>query len=531
MRTGLQRLSNELLKDILDYIEADPERSVSIDRRAYLSVESFRLPDPPLPLQAQDIANFRLTCRRFAELGVPYQFTKVATRFSRAGFQRLEKICSRPQLTKHTKKFSYIIPFFYVDGKSLRIVLGQEQSVNCAQGRDRVAELLRRAGVDLQSMDAGHFERKAEAQRTIVQSREDVRVLRKAMAAFRSLQHVQLLRLQDEADRCLIDYLQDNEEDAPQLVDLRWTPACVHAVKTLSDALLTAGSPFSRFSGPMMNAQSALVVHQDVPQRISDFASCLTGLELHFDDISDLDEKVRSLSGMFKEMFTAAKNMQAIHIGFPSRRPLNLGLEEVFHNVYWEKLRAFGVQAWRLDSDEIIALGRRHAKTLRGLRLRDVQLKEGSMWKDVLAMLRAEMEQLDWVSLRRVDYANNFDEVWANRIEVPDYQPGGASDSDGEDAFDAHVELGEDDDDEDEEEFSDDESESHSDEHSDHGPDANELTLSPDTPASLPFCTCSRSSFPATADDLGDNGRFVHYQQRKLWEKWVIGRCPEHNST
>ena len=350
------------------------------------------------------------------------------------------------------------------------------------------------------------------------------------MAAFRSLQHVQLLRLQDEADRCLIDYLQENEDLATQLVDLRWTPACVHAMKTLSDALLTARSPFSRFSGPMMNAQSALVIHQDVPQRLTDLASCLTGLELHFDDNSDLDDKVRSLSGMFKEMFTAAKNMQAIHIGFPSRRPLNLGLEEVFHYIHWEKLRAFGVQAWRLDAEEIMALGRRHSKTLRGLRLRDVQLKEGSMWKDVLAMLRAEMEQLDWVSLRRVDYANHFDEVWANRIEVPDYHPGGASDSDEEDVFGTHVDLEEDNEGEDEDEFSDDGSRSHSDGHSDHGPDANELTLSPDTPASLPFCTCSRSSFPATADDLGDNGRFVHYQQRKLWEKWVVGRCPEHNS-
>lgn len=113
---GIESLSNELLKDILDYIEADPERSVSIDRRAYLSVESFHLPSPPLPLQAQDIGNFRLTCRRFAELGIPYQFTRIATRFSRAGFQRLDKICSRPHLAKHIKKFSYLIPFFYIEG-------------------------------------------------------------------------------------------------------------------------------------------------------------------------------------------------------------------------------------------------------------------------------------------------------------------------------------------------------------------------------------------------------------------------------
>ena len=117
-KASIHKLSNELLKDILDHIEADPERSVSIDRRAYLSVESFRPPSPPLPSQAQDIGNFRLVCRRFGELGIPYQFTRIATRFSRAGLQRLERISSRPSLARHTKKFSYLIPFFYVEGRT-----------------------------------------------------------------------------------------------------------------------------------------------------------------------------------------------------------------------------------------------------------------------------------------------------------------------------------------------------------------------------------------------------------------------------
>jgi len=56
------------------------------------------------------------------------------------------------------------------------------------------------------------------------------------------------------------------------------------------------------------------------------------------------------------------------------------------------------------------------------------------------------------------------------------------------------------------------------------GPDANELALSPDTPTSMPFCTCSRSSYPINADELGDNGRSVTYQQRKMWENWVCGK-------
>ena len=113
----IEKLSNEILKDILDHIESDPQRSIPVDRREYLSVESFRPPSPPLPSQAQDIGNFRLSCRRFAELGIPYQFTRVTLRFSLPGFQRLARICKSSHLAKHTKKFSYLVPLFYGDGK------------------------------------------------------------------------------------------------------------------------------------------------------------------------------------------------------------------------------------------------------------------------------------------------------------------------------------------------------------------------------------------------------------------------------
>lgn len=244
---------------------------------------------------------------------------------------------------------------------------------------------------------------------------------------------------------------------------------------------------------------------------------------------------MRATSRLFKTVFMAAQNLQALHVGFPSRSPVDLGLEEIFHSIHWEKLRAFGIQAWRLSGDEIIQLARRHSKTLRGLRLRDVQLREGSMWKDVLLMLRSEMEQLDWVSLRRVDYARHFDEMWADSMEVGDGSLGG-SESDEEHDFPPHLSLrGSDGDGDGDSEYSGIDEDMDSDnEHSladtDHGPDANEIALSPNTTASLPFCACSRSSDPAGADDLGDNGLFVLYQQRKFWEKWVIGRCPEHNS-
>jgi hypothetical protein len=114
----IHHLSNELLKEILDHIVADPDPSVNIDHRAYLSVESFRPPSPPPPLPAHDIATFRLVCQRFAELAIPYQFTRIATRFSLKGLDRLDKISSHAHLAKHTKKFSYMIPDFYVEGQT-----------------------------------------------------------------------------------------------------------------------------------------------------------------------------------------------------------------------------------------------------------------------------------------------------------------------------------------------------------------------------------------------------------------------------
>ena len=113
---GILRLSNELLIDILDQIEEDPVNLVNFDQRAYLSQESFKLPEFPTPEQGQDLANFRLTCQRFSELGAIHQFARVTTRFSKRGLQRLEWISSHPQLAKHVRKFSYMVPYFYGQG-------------------------------------------------------------------------------------------------------------------------------------------------------------------------------------------------------------------------------------------------------------------------------------------------------------------------------------------------------------------------------------------------------------------------------
>jgi len=118
-----------------------------------------------------------------------------------------------------------------------------------------------------------------------------------------------------------------------------WPPACLHSAKTIGRALLESKSPCSRFSSPMLSPQSVLGAASNPPSTLGILAERLTCLELHFDDSTDLDVRMRHLTSLSKALFTAAKNIEAVHIGFPSYRPLTLRLEELFHNVKWEKLQ------------------------------------------------------------------------------------------------------------------------------------------------------------------------------------------------
>jgi hypothetical protein len=131
---GILQLSNELLKDILDYLSGDLEKCISVDCRPYLSNESFKRPGPPEPQpltvnaknggqedSRTDIDRFREVCKRFAELGAAHKFSRVVVRFSGAAFQKLDMLSSHALLAKHTKTFTYIIRSFYVEGDGIPV--------------------------------------------------------------------------------------------------------------------------------------------------------------------------------------------------------------------------------------------------------------------------------------------------------------------------------------------------------------------------------------------------------------------------
>ncbi|KEQ93987.1 hypothetical protein AUEXF2481DRAFT_80798 [Aureobasidium subglaciale EXF-2481] len=530
---GALDLSNELLHDIFDLIAADPERLVSVDKRAYLSQESFR--PEPLPSQDQvvNIGKFRLLCRRFAALGASHQYARVTTRFSSKGLARLEAIADQPHLAKHVKKFSYKVPYF------------------CTQGRESILSLDPQVQQTIGKSNIERFRSKIYEQQKIVKSKRDVEVLKKAMKAFVALQHVQILRVQDQEDENLLTFIRYHQ-NIPHFVELKWAPACAHSARTIGNALLDAQSSCSRFSSPMLSPQSALVLAENPTGSFSTLAERLTCLELHFDDGyfddgTDLEVRMYQLSPLFQTVFTAAVNMEAIHVGFPSHRPIGLPLETIFHNVRWTKLIAFGIQGWRLHEEEIIQFAQRHKDRLRGLRLRDVMLREGSMWKNILSFLHTEMRRLDWVSLRRIDYTSHFDELWQNAgIELPDDPPGGLSSSDSDSDSDnntedlywsdtsPHLQPTESPDWDSVSHLSNISDSDHADsDDEDRGRAAHEmdfptLNSSPDTPNSATWCNCNGRSFPVGVEELGDDGVSVDHDKWKMWEKWVLGRCPEH---
>lgn len=350
------------------------------------------------------------------------------------------------------------------------------------------------------------------------------------MTAFTTLQHVKVLRVQDEAERNLQSFIERHDNPLDPLVIISWKSACVRAMQTLGTALIASKSPANRFSGPQMNGQASLSLQRTPERLVTDLASKLTCLELHFDATRHLNAEMRALSTVFHNLFTSARNMEAVHLGFPSRLPLDMRLEDIFHNVRWTRLRAFGIQAWRLDADEIINFAKRHRMTLRGLRLRDVLLREGSRWRDVLSFLRDEMDLLEWVSLRRIDYSNAFDNKWAGSADISDIQSFPNSDSeDDEHSWPYDHEHDEDGDDDDDDSSIGSESDGLSSHNGDDGPLSHQLVLSPDTAVSAPSLMPPlwNRLYPlasATVDDLGDDGLSVEYRQRKLWEEWIVSR-------
>jgi hypothetical protein len=181
------------------------------------------------------------------------------------------------------------------------------------------------------------LQQKAREQYKIIESQYDVRTLRRAFRTFESLQFVKLLPVAEEADRRFREYIQIHG-NLRDFIEAYWAPAITHGSRTIGDALLAADVPWSRLYLPVESVESVEFLASPRPPSLSILAARLTCLTLVFDEGNEVEDKLGELSDLFRTVFTSAKSMQAVHIGFPRNRPVSLPLEAVFHNVTWDKV-------------------------------------------------------------------------------------------------------------------------------------------------------------------------------------------------
>lgn len=252
--------------------------------------------------------------------------------------------------------------------------------------------------------------RRLREQITLINTNRDLLQLRAAITAFTAIQEIKLLRLQDEADEQLLDFIRDQAigQTTPD-THFDWESACSRAVTNLGIALLDSQRTSIRFIGPQISPEATLQLLEAPSTTLAAMGSRLTSLDINFHAHTDITATMSDLSPVFHRFFAEARNLVVIHIGFPAKTPLNLNLETIFHGIRWKTLRTLSLQGWRLGADEIITVARRHRHQLRELRLCAVYLRPDGRWRDVLSMLRVEMERLARLDLRDIDYAANFD--------------------------------------------------------------------------------------------------------------------------
>lgn len=350
--------------------------------------------------------------------------------------------------------------------------------------------------------------RRLHEQVTLIETNQDLIQLCSGIAAFSALQEIKLLRLQDQDDEHLLEFMRDRsirnaESTDPSAAWFEWESACSRAVTTLGIALLGSQCTAIRFIGPQISPEATLQLLKAPSTTLAAMGSRLTSLDINFHSNVDITTTMSDLSSVFYRFFVEAKNLVAIHIGFPPKAPLDLDLEAIFHDIRWKTLRTLSLQGWRLSADEIISLARRHRRQLRDFRLCAVYLRPMGRWRDVLTVLREEMERLDRVELYDIDYADHFDTLsMTSGIEVFDADlPAPASSSLSVAAAASFPE-----------------------EPWISGPSSGSNYFSP--PVHGRRVALRRTSLEKlrslSTDDIEDNGYIVQKDQIPIWEAWVL---------
>lgn len=487
----------------------------------------------------QHFARLRLVSKRFSELAAPYLFRSIGLRFNLKSFGRLERLSERPKLARHVKKFVYLMPYLYDQGKAkvlfkyyacpqtlIRTIGSQDFETFRADRSLRFSNKLRQ--IMFEEREPFYYPTVYKEQQDVMHNSYDLFVLKKAMKAFTALQSIQLLSVMMHKDIVLRNLASSFDEW--EYIDCRWIPACLHAVDTLLLAVIHGKPPVSSFSSPTLSPQSLLQITSGMRQSGPATVNWrqLTHLDITFDERPDrsyldtaetrLKGHISPLSAFFKLFCSYTENLSTLYLRFTPGLPVRLPLNDVFHETVWKKLRVLGIGSWMLRAEEIIDIAQRHRDTLKGLRLSEIYLMDGDRWKDVVVALKTHMKRLDWVGLQDICYEGEYVRKGAY-IET-------YSDTSSEEDFDEGVDF---------DTISlDSSSHVHPSQADDDVIYGNVFTSSEDTGSSsgLSSGNAANASYGSlgafeetdSEEDLEDYGVAVSQSQRKHWERWIVGK-------
>ncbi|GFF29078.1 conserved hypothetical protein [Aspergillus udagawae] len=480
-------LADELLSEILSFVlELDPPingASPTISQHMSQSTDGARI---HLYGEKSNLDRFRLVCKRFRRIGAPRKFRRLVLRFSRNEFGRLEEFLTM-QLACHVRYFTYMVRPFYSENGWPSIL------------------------TEIEKTDPSLFNTiklRLQDQQQIVQENQDLLLLRRAMASFSGLQQVKLLRLQDEADETLMGHIQGRSLERSAM--LEWEPACTRAVKNLAISLLESSCNSLRFVGPQMSSDSMIRLLHAPPMMFSALGAQLLSLDITFQSYSGMATTMSKLSSVFHDFFLAARNLTAVHFGVPGNGSVFLPVKQMFYRVQWKRLQTVSLQGWCLDADDILTIVLQHKRQIRDIRLINVHLREGR-WRDVLACLREETEQLERIDLHEINYVRRTQPADHTNGSNSSYSNGNGTVVNTIEAIPALSIVT----------------------NLPSGPpqpvafDDDYMSLAPrgTSARSIPGATMQKLR-TLTVDDLGDDGLAVKREQIFLWEAWILSSSP-----
>ena len=115
----LTDLPIEVLALIFHRLQPDPDEPVPLYRRRFLSqerLESIVESTPSTRDRLRDVGHLREGCWKLSKAGAPLLCTHVIARLSEKDLQRLETLADWPHLAVHVKKFSFLVPYWFING-------------------------------------------------------------------------------------------------------------------------------------------------------------------------------------------------------------------------------------------------------------------------------------------------------------------------------------------------------------------------------------------------------------------------------